>query len=347
MSRAYSVASREPSSRRRRVADPVLESAPTVHASTVGANRSLDSRGPGHDFSQVAVRSDMPAAGRQIVRRQEIGPFQPGGPGFPPGGINPKLFELPRIVEPFPLGPAGARGVTVAAESGLVAGEAGTAVAVSGAGAATVAIVIVGGLVVGAALAVGVPFAIEHARRLSEGADPDEVSLPGGAPPQTVPMGDGDAGAPPMVVPGQVPAPATDPSVFDPALLPGQPTQSASMAADPKTGDPSKIVSGPPPGPAVNIAGKIPSAAPAADVTIGKVTKKAVTIDGGVHIGGDAWGNKGADLPSQTADGKAITYTEYDVNPYTGANRGAERLVIGTDQSRYYTNDHYKTFVKF
>jgi guanyl-specific ribonuclease Sa len=48
------------------------------------------------------------------------------------------------------------------------------------------------------------------------------------------------------------------------------------------------------------------------------------------------------------ADGNPIAYKEYDVNPYQkGVNRGAERVVIGSDGSKYYTNDHYKSFNKF
>jgi guanyl-specific ribonuclease Sa len=57
---------------------------------------------------------------------------------------------------------------------------------------------------------------------------------------------------------------------------------------------------------------------------------------------------EGEVLPQTDSDGKPITYKEYDVNPYTpGVNRGAERVVIGSDGSKYYTDDHYKTFKKF
>ncbi len=45
------------------------------------------------------------------------------------------------------------------------------------------------------------------------------------------------------------------------------------------------------------------------------------------------------------SDSNPITYKEYDVNPYQkGVNRGAERLVRGSDGRSYYTNDHYETF---
>ena len=53
-------------------------------------------------------------------------------------------------------------------------------------------------------------------------------------------------------------------------------------------------------------------------------------------------------LPRTTPDGQPITYREYDVNPYTpGVNRGAERVVIGSDGSRWYTDNHYRTFTQF
>jgi guanyl-specific ribonuclease Sa len=53
----------------------------------------------------------------------------------------------------------------------------------------------------------------------------------------------------------------------------------------------------------------------------------------------------GQTLPKANASGKPITYKEYDVNPYQpGVNRGAERLVVGSDGKAYYTTDHYKTF---
>jgi guanyl-specific ribonuclease Sa len=52
-------------------------------------------------------------------------------------------------------------------------------------------------------------------------------------------------------------------------------------------------------------------------------------------------------LPSSTAAGAPISYTEYDVNPYApGVNRGAERIVLGSDGRAYFTDDHYKTFVE-
>jgi guanyl-specific ribonuclease Sa len=52
-------------------------------------------------------------------------------------------------------------------------------------------------------------------------------------------------------------------------------------------------------------------------------------------------------LPHTDADGRPIAYREWDVNPKTpGVNRGAERLVTGSDGSAYYTADHYRTFIK-
>lgn len=50
---------------------------------------------------------------------------------------------------------------------------------------------------------------------------------------------------------------------------------------------------------------------------------------------------KGQKLPDKT------TYKEYDVNKFVkGVNRGAERIVIGADGTRWHTTDHYKTFTQ-
>jgi guanyl-specific ribonuclease Sa len=62
------------------------------------------------------------------------------------------------------------------------------------------------------------------------------------------------------------------------------------------------------------------------------------------HNGGHG-GEQG--LPQKDKDGKAISYQEWDVNPkVAGVNRGAERLVTGSDGSAYFTSDHYRTFTK-
>jgi len=56
--------------------------------------------------------------------------------------------------------------------------------------------------------------------------------------------------------------------------------------------------------------------------------------------------NGGVVLPRTDSVGSPITYKEYDVNPFQpGVNRGAERVVMGSDGSAYYTADHYMTFV--
>ena len=68
------------------------------------------------------------------------------------------------------------------------------------------------------------------------------------------------------------------------------------------------------------------------------------------YRGGTQFMNDGRDggevLPRRDADGEPVTYREWDVNPYTGANRGAERLVTGSDGSAWYTGDHYDSFVR-
>lgn len=69
------------------------------------------------------------------------------------------------------------------------------------------------------------------------------------------------------------------------------------------------------------------------------------------YRGGSTFQNDGRGggevLPRTGPDGSAITYQEWDVNPYTpGVNRGAERLVTGSDGSVYWTDDHYGTFTR-
>jgi len=52
-------------------------------------------------------------------------------------------------------------------------------------------------------------------------------------------------------------------------------------------------------------------------------------------------------LPEFDSAGNPITYQEWDVNPYVkGVNRGAERLVTGSDGSARYTTDHYTSYVQ-
>jgi guanyl-specific ribonuclease Sa len=52
-------------------------------------------------------------------------------------------------------------------------------------------------------------------------------------------------------------------------------------------------------------------------------------------------------LPLKDKEGNAISYQEWDVHPKIhNVNRGAERLVTGSDGSAYYTSDHYRTFTK-
>ena len=58
-------------------------------------------------------------------------------------------------------------------------------------------------------------------------------------------------------------------------------------------------------------------------------------------IGGDMFGNREGKLPSK--DGRK--WYECDVN-YEGGFREAERIVYSNDGLIYYTEDHYKTFIR-
>ncbi|MCA9091421.1 MAG: hypothetical protein KDA90_22630, partial [Planctomycetaceae bacterium] len=67
---------------------------------------------------------------------------------------------------------------------------------------------------------------------------------------------------------------------------------------------------------------------------------------GGATFANDGRGG-GQVLPKSDSAGKPITYREFDVNPYQkGVNRGAERIVIGSDGRSYFTNNHYRTFTE-
>ena len=70
---------------------------------------------------------------------------------------------------------------------------------------------------------------------------------------------------------------------------------------------------------------------------------------GALKAGGDFdnTGEGGGEiLPRKDANGKGITYKEFDINrkdPVTN-NRDSKRFVSGSDGSVYYTDDHYLTF---
>jgi guanyl-specific ribonuclease Sa len=67
------------------------------------------------------------------------------------------------------------------------------------------------------------------------------------------------------------------------------------------------------------------------------------------YVGGREFRNLGLDggavLPRTDDRGRPIRYREWDVNrKVPGRNRGAERLITGSDGRVYYTRDHYETF---
>lgn len=65
------------------------------------------------------------------------------------------------------------------------------------------------------------------------------------------------------------------------------------------------------------------------------------------YVGGRKFGNYEKHLPQATSEGKRINYQEWDVNPKKkGKNRGAERLVTGSDDRAWFTRDHYNSFVE-
>lgn len=66
------------------------------------------------------------------------------------------------------------------------------------------------------------------------------------------------------------------------------------------------------------------------------------------YVGGRNFQNREGLLRKTDDTGSVIRYREWDVHPKKkSVNRGAERLVTGSDHSAYYTKDHYKSFIKF
>ncbi|KAA3403424.1 hypothetical protein F1904_12410 [Akkermansia muciniphila] len=65
-----------------------------------------------------------------------------------------------------------------------------------------------------------------------------------------------------------------------------------------------------------------------------------------IHAGKD-YQNSDEKLPRTDSTGKEITYREFDVNNYNpGQSRDGERFVVGSDGSKYYTDDHYESFTQ-
>lgn len=65
------------------------------------------------------------------------------------------------------------------------------------------------------------------------------------------------------------------------------------------------------------------------------------------YIGGRIFKNREKKLKSVDALGTKIIYREWDVHPkIEGVNRGAERLITGSDHVAYFTKDHYNSFIK-
>ncbi len=63
------------------------------------------------------------------------------------------------------------------------------------------------------------------------------------------------------------------------------------------------------------------------------------------YVGGRTFQNREKRLSSFDTNGMPLQYREWDVHPKVpGKNRGAERLITGSDESAWYTNDHYKSF---
>lgn len=65
------------------------------------------------------------------------------------------------------------------------------------------------------------------------------------------------------------------------------------------------------------------------------------------YVGGRTFENREQNLPEKDQSNQKIKYREWDVHPkVSGQNRGAERLITGSDDSAWYTENHYRSFIK-
>ena len=65
------------------------------------------------------------------------------------------------------------------------------------------------------------------------------------------------------------------------------------------------------------------------------------------YVGGRVFQNRERHLQIKDSNNQKIKYQEWDVNPKkNGKNRGTERLITGSDNKAWYTNDHYQTFIE-
>lgn len=65
------------------------------------------------------------------------------------------------------------------------------------------------------------------------------------------------------------------------------------------------------------------------------------------YEGSRRFGNYEKILPQADASGHRIQYQEWDVHPHLEhVNRGAERIVTGSDGRAWYTRDHYAHFTE-
>jgi len=68
----------------------------------------------------------------------------------------------------------------------------------------------------------------------------------------------------------------------------------------------------------------------------------------GDYCGGSEYRNRtDPQLPTHDTLGRPISYVEYDVDPYDGVSRNGRRIVVGSDFSHYYTDNHYADWTRF
>ena len=99
-------------------------------------------------------------------------------------------------------------------------------------------------------------------------------------------------------------------------------------------------------GATAGVTGALPKGVPEkVSVVLNYVDEHGEAMD--EYEGGRTFGNYEHRLAATDKSGRRIKYREWDVNPHrAGVNRGVERLITGSDDTAWYTDDHYSTFKK-
>ena len=175
-----------------------------------------------------------------------------------------------------------------------------------------------------------------------EGAAAGAVQLAPPAQPPVAPVQNGGITAPPPTLP------QTHPNLLATPHTPPPPPTGAGSGLGASGAGTGAGTSGAGVGlgtPAVSVPRTLPQHIMDTLRTIRRTNAPPAGYRGGGTFAND--GRGGGQVLPRTSNGTPITYREFDVHPHMpGVNRGAQRIVIGSNGRAYYTNDHYATFTE-